>query len=71
MGKKYLIIANKAMGDAEVEKYFQDKAKKAVLTIPLDDRYHRANLQGEILSQQFSEIYTGLHRVIDQELTDS
>ena len=79
MGKNYLIIANKAMGDAGVEEFFQDKSKKTVLTIPLDDRYHKANLQGEILSQQFNEIHAGLRRVLshlvlfteNQELTDS
>ena len=71
MGKNYLIIANKSMGDAGVEEFFQDKAKKASLTIALEDRYHKANLQGEILSQQFSEIHTGLHQVISRELTKS
>ncbi|MFK5926799.1 MAG: 4Fe-4S binding protein [Desulfuromusa sp.] len=68
MGKKYLIIANKAMGDAGAEEYFQDKSKQAALTIPLEDRYHKANLQGEILSQKFNEIHAGLHRVIGKEL---
>ncbi len=68
MGKKYLIIANKAMGDAEVDKFFRDKEKTAALTITLEDRYHKANLQGEILSQQFCEIYAGLRQVVSQEL---
>ena len=68
MGKNYLIIANKAMSDASVEEYFQNRSKKAILTIPLDDRYHEANLQGEILSQQFSEIYKGLYSAISGEL---
>ncbi|MDX2494238.1 MAG: 4Fe-4S binding protein [Desulfuromusa sp.] len=68
MGKSYLIIANKAMGAADVEQFFQDRSKKVALTIPLEDRYHKANLQGEILSQQFSEIHKGLHSAISQEL---
>jgi MinD superfamily P-loop ATPase len=68
MGKNYLIIANKAMSTNNVDQYFQDKAKKATLTIPLENRYHKANLQGEILSQQFSEIHIGLHTAISREL---
>ena len=68
MGKNYLIVANKAMGTDDVDQFFKDRTKKAVLTIPLDDRYHKANLQGEILSQQFSEIHTGLHGAISREL---
>ncbi|MCK4503264.1 MAG: 4Fe-4S binding protein [Desulfuromonadales bacterium] len=68
MGKKYLIIANKAMGTAAVDAYFADKDKPAVMTIPLDDRYHKSNLQGEILSQQFAEIHSGLQQAIGKEL---
>lgn len=71
MEKNYLIIANKAMGDTVAEEFFRNKTKKAALTIALEDRYHKANLQGEILSQQFSEIHTGLHQVISGELTKS
>jgi len=71
MGKNYLIIANKAMSDASVKGYFQNRLKQAALTISLDDRYHKANLQGEILSQQFDEIHAGLQRVISPELSKS
>ena len=69
MGKNYLIIANKAMDGGEMEDFFQNKSKKAALTIPLENRYHTANLQGEILSQKFNEIHAGLHQVINPELT--
>jgi MinD superfamily P-loop ATPase len=68
MGKNYLIIANKTMAAGSVDQFFENKSKKAALTIYLEDRYHKANLQGEILSQQFSEIHAGLHAVISQEL---
>ena len=68
MGKNYLIIANKAMRTADVDHYFQNRSKQAALTIALENRYHKANLQGEILSQQFSEIHAGLHQVINPEL---
>jgi MinD superfamily P-loop ATPase len=68
MDKNYLIIANKAMNAVDVDQYFQDKPKKAALTITLEDRYHKANLQGAILSQQFREIHTSLHQVISREL---
>ena len=68
MSKSYLIIANKAIGTTDVEKFFQNRSKKVALTIPLEDCYHKANLHGEILSQKFSEIYQGLHKAISQEL---
>ena len=68
MGKNYLIIANKAMDADSVGQFFEDKSKKAALTIYLEDRYHKANLQGKILSQQFSEIHQGLHAAISREL---
>ncbi|WP_321369621.1 4Fe-4S binding protein [uncultured Desulfuromusa sp.] len=68
MGKNYLIIANKAMDSESVEQFFRDKSKKTALIVPLDDRYHKANLQGEILSQQFSDIHNGLHAAISREL---
>ncbi|MCW8860200.1 MAG: 4Fe-4S binding protein [Deltaproteobacteria bacterium] len=67
MEKNYLVIANKSMDENDVDKFFQNRAKKSSLTISLDDRYHKANLQGEILSQQFSEIHSGLHTAISQE----
>ncbi len=70
MNKNYLIIANKTMGETGVENFFRDKPKKASLTIPLEDRYHKANLEGEILSRQFTEIHDGLHRVLSRELTN-
>ncbi len=69
MGKKYLIIVNKAMNAADVEKYFKDKTKKAALIIALENRYHKANLQGEILSQKFTEIHADIKHAISQELT--
>lgn len=68
MGKPYIIIANKALDTNTVDDFFKDKAKSPAMTIPLDDRYHKANLQGEILSQQFDEIHTGLQRAIGKEL---
>ncbi len=69
MGKSYLIIANKAMGEAAVTEYFRAKPKQAALTIPLDDRYHKANLQGDILSRQFDEIHSGLYQAISGEIS--
>jgi MinD superfamily P-loop ATPase len=69
MKKNYIIVANKAMSESDVSSYFHDKPKQVSLTIPLDDRYHKANLQGEILSQQFDEIHSGLYRAISGELT--
>jgi len=38
------------------------------MTIRLDDRYHKANLQGEILSQQFDEIHSDLSRALGGEI---
>lgn len=68
MEKNYIIVANKAMSDSAVEAYFHDRKKQVALTIPLNDRYHKANLRGEILSQQFDEIHSGLYRVISEVL---
>jgi MinD superfamily P-loop ATPase len=68
MDKNYLIIVNKSMGNSDTEILFKDKAKQASLIIPLNAQYHKANLNGEILSQQFSEIYDGLKRAIGEEL---
>ena len=69
MEKNYLIVANKAMNETDVERFFRNRPKRHSLTIFLDERYHKANLEGKILSQQFSEIHAGLHKVINQELT--
>jgi MinD superfamily P-loop ATPase len=69
MEKNYVIIANKAMRDTDVETFFRDKQKQVAMTIHLDDRYHKANLQGKILSQQFDEIHAGLYQAISGELT--
>ncbi len=69
MDKKYLIIANKALCQEDVDHYFKERAQKVAFTILLDDRYHKANLQGEILSQKFNEIHAGLHGIISPELT--
>ena len=69
MGKKYLIIANKAMSTSSLDDYFQNKTKKAAMVIALEDRYHKANLQGEVLSQKFAEIHADIKHVISQELT--
>jgi MinD superfamily P-loop ATPase len=66
MEKNYIIIANKAMNNSAIETYFHDRTKQVALTIPLDERYHKANLRGEILSQQFEEIHSGLYRVISE-----
>ncbi len=68
MGKRYLIIANKAMGTEAVESYFADKPIGVAMTIALDDRYHKANLQGKILSQEFAEISDGLRQAIGKEI---
>ncbi len=68
MEKNYIIIANKAMSDTDVKTFFRDKKKQAAMTIRLDDRYHKANLQGEILSQQFDEIHSGLSRALSGEI---
>ncbi len=69
MEKKYLIIANKALNDDTVAELFRERGKKPVLTIPLADRYHQANLDGDILSQRFGEIHSALQQILDQELT--
>jgi len=68
MGKKYLIVANKVLDAATVDNYFLNQQHKAAMMIQLNDRYHQANLQGEILSQKFAEIYSGLQQVISREL---
>ncbi len=68
MDKNYLIIVNKDMGQSGITDFFQDKAKQAALRIPLGDRYHKANLEGKILSQEFNEIHSGLQKVISREL---
>ncbi len=69
MDKNYIIVANKALDEAAVADYFRHKPKPVSLIIPLADHYHKANLQGEILSQQFDEIHSGLYRAISGELT--
>ena len=68
LGKDYLIIANKALDSTDVEKHFTGREKRPVFTIPLDDRYHRANLAGDILSLNFSEIHSGLKTVLDGKI---
>ena len=68
MDKKYLIVANKATGTAEVENFFRNRPQKVSMTVPLEDRYHKVNLEGGILSQRFREIRSGLHTVISREL---
>lgn len=68
MEKNYLVIANKAMNEESVDSFFQGRSKKCSLTIPLDERYLKANLDGDILSCRFSEIYSSLKSAIEQEL---
>lgn len=68
MEKNYLIVANKAMDEVDVDHFFKDRTKKNSFTLFLDDRYHKANLQGEILSQQFNEVHSGLDSMISQKL---
>lgn len=70
MDKNYLVIANKAMSDESVDRFFRDRTKKCALTIPLDERYLKANLDGDILSSRFNEIHSALQRAIEQELAD-
>ena len=68
MEKNYLVIANKAMNEESVDSFFQGRSKKCSLTIPLDERYLKANLDGDILSSRFSEVYSSLKSAIEQEL---
>lgn len=68
MGKEYLIVANKVMTEKSIEDFFSDRAKKCALMIPLDERYLKANLDGDILSRRFSEIHSALKNAIEQEL---
>lgn len=65
MGKRYLIIANKAMGTEAINSHFADKPTNVAMSIALDDRYHKANLKGKILSQEFAEISTGIKRALE------
>lgn len=69
MEKKYLMIANKAMSQADVDKFFSQRVVKPAFVLPLDDRYHQANLAGDILSREFDEIYSGLRSTISREIT--
>lgn len=71
MDKDYLIIANKALSDESVDAFFSTRERQCSLVIPLDDRYLKANLAGEILSRSFNKIYTGLKQVIGQEIASS
>lgn len=68
MNKNYLIIANKALDEDSVARFFSNREKKTTLVIPLDSRYHKANLAGDILSRQFEEIHSGLQQALSQEL---
>lgn len=68
MDKKYVIVANKAIDAETLSTFFRDRDKKCALSIALDDRYHRANLNGDILSARFAEIHGALEQTISQEL---
>lgn len=70
MNKHYLIVANKVINDEIVDSFFLNRTKKCALTIPLDERYLKANLSGDILSRRFSEIHDDLKVVIEQELAE-
>lgn len=68
LNKRYLIIANKATEQAQVDAFSSTRDRHCRLTIPLDERYHIANLNGEILSQQFSEVRSGLQQALGSYL---
>ena len=68
MKKNYLIIANKAIDLNISEYFFRKRAQQPRLTIPLDERYHQANLNGDILSRVFPDIHDGLSAVLQREV---
>jgi MinD superfamily P-loop ATPase len=70
MDKNYLVVANKSMNDESVDSFFRGRTKKCVLTIPLDERYLKANLDGDILSSRFSEIHSALKSTLEQEFSN-
>jgi len=70
MSKEYLIVANKVMTEKNVEDFFRDRPKKCALMIPLDERYLKVSLDGDILSRRFSEIHSALKNAIEQEIKD-
>ena len=68
LNKKYLIIANKAQDNALVSRMFQARPKQPALIVYLDERYHRANLAGAILSREFPALRQQLAVTISPEL---
>ena len=68
LNKRYLIIANKANSSEATAQLFKDRTHKPQRVIPLDDRYHQANLNGQVLSQIFPEIQQQLTELIGPEI---
>ncbi len=66
MNKKYAIIANKVHNQALLHQMFSGKEKQPIFCLPLDAAYHKANLDGKILSKEFSEVRQQLLQSLSQ-----
>ncbi len=70
LNKRYVVIANKANSNEATDQLFKEHQRKPRMIIPLDDRYHQANLNGQVLSQHFPEIDQQLKELIGPEVAE-
>lgn len=69
--KPVLAIANKSLGDQELLKVLDKHNLPLATSIPLRREYHKALLQGEILSRADADIFHQLQQVIAPEVARS
>lgn len=66
MNKNYAIIANKVHSQELLHQAFSEQEKQPMFFLPLDAAYHRANLDGKILSREFPEVRHQLAHSLSQ-----
>lgn len=68
LGKQYVIVANKVLDEDFVTAFFRKRGVKCSLSLPLDEGYHRAQLEGQILSHTFPQVYNDLQEMLAREM---
>lgn len=68
MQKPIVMIANKSQDDTPLKKVLNKRGLSLAASLPLHSDYHRALLNGEILSQSSQAVYTTLQQALATEV---
>lgn len=69
MDKPLVAIANKSLDDSELRAVLKEQNINLATSIPLRSDYHKALLQGEVLSQASAEIFEQLQQAVAPEVS--